>query len=77
MYLRKFRRLFPNRSAKSWWCLTLCKTTRGLPCGRGGAPKEPGGRLKQCKKGGERVRFQHGGQLLVSSIKNWGSVLNV
>ena len=22
--------LFPNRSAKSWWCLTLCKTLRGL-----------------------------------------------
>lgn len=22
--------LFPNRSAKSWWCLTLCKTPRGL-----------------------------------------------
>ena len=40
--------LFPNRSAKSWWCLTLCKTLRGLPCGRG--REAPEGVMEQRKQ---------------------------
>ena len=43
--------LFPNRSAKSWWCLTLCKTLRGacLTAGDLKPPKSPADQRKQLQ----------------------------